>query len=248
MYHFDPDAVIYAIGDVHGMADHLKRLHETIFAHHEAYHARRPISLVHLGDYVDRGEQSRGVIDAIRDLEHKAHRLESLTVHALKGNHEQMLLDALSGDPSALDLWLNNGGRATLRSYKGRDQSLDDVLYHFPLVHRRWLEGLPSILHDETRKLVFVHAGVDPATFPDCPPQNYLWTRSMRFFDPTRWKDYPAMKGYRVIHGHTPTMGGHPEIAGLNTRINVDTGAVFGGPLTAAIIADDLPLGFLKVN
>ena len=246
---FQSESIIYAIGDVHGMDKHLQKLHGEIFKHHESSHKKRPLAIVHLGDYVDRGKNSRGVIDTILALEAKARRLESLTVLSLRGNHEQMLLDALEGsDAKAMDMWLNNGGRATLRSYKRKGQDMEDVLYHFPMVHRRWLENLPSILHDEDRKLVFVHAGIDPSTFPNCDPQHYLWTRSMKFFDPTQWKGYPAIEGYQVVHGHTPTLGGDPEIAGRNTRINVDTGAVFGGPLTAAIIAEDLPLAFLKVK
>jgi serine/threonine protein phosphatase 1 len=247
MTSFAPRTVFYAIGDVHGLADRLKAMHVEILKHHEAYHSGRPAAIIHLGDYVDRGPHSRGVIDAIMALEAKARDEDFLTVLSLRGNHEQMLLDALTGDSSAMDLWLNNGGRDTLRSYKSRGQEADEVMYQFPLAHRAWLESLPNIIHDEDRKLVFVHAGVDPATFPNCEPQIYIWTRSPRFTNPTKWRDYPAMEGYRIVHGHTPTLNGHPEIAGAYTRINVDTGAVFGGPLTAAVLSEDLPLGFLRV-
>lgn len=246
MISFPPHTVFYAIGDVHGLASRLRRLHGKILAHHEHYHADRPITVIHLGDYVDRGEDSRGVIEAILDLDARAQERDGLIVCSLRGNHEQMLLDALTGDASAMEFWLDNGGRATLDSYRQAGQTNDEVMQAFPEAHRIWLDALPHILHDEVLKLVFVHAGVDPKTFPDCSLEHYLWTRSPRFMNPMEWKKYPAMEGYQIVHGHTPTFGGEPEIAGLNTRINVDTGAVFGGPLTAAIISEDLPLGFLK--
>ena len=247
MTSFSPDTIFYAIGDVHGLADRLGVLHEMIFDHHETHHPERPIAVIHLGDYVDRGDNSKGVIDRIRRLEARAATEDRLSVCSLRGNHEQMMLDALDGDPSALDLWLSNGGRETLESYDGGIDGFDNGYLDIPAEHKSWLEALPSIIHDESRKLVFVHAGVNPATFPDCNPQHYLWTRSPRFFNPDAWQDYPAIEGYQIVHGHTPTSGGEPEIVGKESRINVDTGAVYGGPLTAAIIADDLPLGFLKV-
>lgn len=245
MFDFAPDTVFYAIGDVHGLASRLESLHEQILDHHRSHYQGRTLTIVHLGDYVDRGGDSRGVIDIIRALEHSAFGRQDFNVLSLRGNHEQMMLDALAGDPSSLDVWLNNGGRATLRSYTRPGLDVDDVMYRFPHAHRAWLEALPVIIHDAGRKIVFVHAGVNPLTFPDCEPNHYMWTRSARFFDPSRWVENSAMDGYTVVHGHTPTPDFHPECVGGGRRINVDTGAVYGGKLTAVVLADQKTPEFL---
>ncbi len=243
MAEFPRDTVFYAIGDVHGMADRLKDLHGQIMSYHAENHSGLPIAMIHLGDYVDRGPDSCGVIRMIMELERQARQRDDMIVHSLRGNHEEMLLQAYDGEPSAVDLWLSNGGHQTLNSY---DLSRGEDIHAIPRSHLKWMKTLPSYVHDKSRKLFFAHAGVDPKTFPDCNPQHYLWTRSPRFFRAEEWADYPAMTGYTVIHGHTPTKNFEPEMSGVNQRINVDTGAVFGGPLTAVVYRPGSEPVFLK--
>lgn len=245
MVSFVADTVFYAIGDVHGVADRLQILHDRIFAHHRSAFSDRHMTLIHLGDYVDRGEASAQVIDMIMEMENRASDNPLLDVFSLRGNHEQMMLEAIDGNSSSLDVWLQNGGRATLRSYAKPDQDPDEVLYKFPLKHKRWLNQLPNVLHDAEKKLVFVHAGVNPLSFPDCDPQHYIWTRSQRFFDPSRWRE--SLDGYVVVHGHTPTRDKLPQVAGNGRRINVDSGAVYGGPLSCVILAKGAEPEFLTI-
>jgi serine/threonine protein phosphatase 1 len=106
------------------------------------------------------------------------------------------------------------------------------------------MRRLPGVLHRE-RRLVFVHAGIEPAQFPDEDQRTYLWTRSERFFLQWQWPDREELKGLMVIHGHTPKSF-DPEI--YPHRINVDTGAVFGGPLTAVKLKEGARPEFLRAT
>mgnify|MGYP001809787183 FL=1 len=238
------DAVYYAIGDVHGEARRLGALYELILAEIDADRANACI--VHLGDLIDRGARSRECIALAMTLH--ACASDALRVVTLRGNHEQMLLDALvdPADTSTLQHWYRNGGNAALASYRdvnGWDPenwqaSIDDD-------HVAFLRGLPNLAVDEERRIAFVHAGIDPQTYPNCREDVRLWTRSPRFFRTETWPDRPELESLTVVHGHTPTQTLAPEVAG--PRINVDTGAVFGGPLTAAVLAPDQPVRFLQV-
>ena len=219
-------AVIYAIGDIHGELARLEALHEKIVEHHLKHHADKWLKLVHLGDYVDRGPDSAGVIDLLRELEERT----NIIVVNLRGNHEQMMLEAAEerhGD-SRLH-WLTNGGDATLHSYINRGTN------NPPEDHIEWIRNLPTLHLEEDRHLVFVHGGVDPSTFPYCGAQTHMWTRSQRFFETEGWED-SQLAGWTVIHGHTPTDDASPETAGdPPCRFNLDTGAVYGGRLTAGV-------------
>ena len=231
------DRMICAIGDVHGEAARLRALHRAILDHHRYAAPRTRLKIVHLGDYVDRGSDSKGVIETLMEIEENP----AIDVVNLMGNHEEMLLEWHDADcPGDDHVWLSNGGETTLCSYT--DQSIDGL----PESHIAWLRDLPTIHYDEQARLIFVHAGLDPATFPDDNPARYLWTRSRRFFDVDQWEN-PALKGWCVVHGHTPTHNNEPEIAGTPPkRINLDTGAVFGGPLTAAVFRYNEPMIFLR--
>ena len=249
------ETIYYAIGDVHGMAKSLRDLYALILADHE----RRggTASIIHLGDYVDRGPDSRGVIALAMGMEKMAESSDQLSVHSLLGNHEQMMLDAWDvGHGTAEEHWLMNGGSDTLKSYtRNRDADRRDTDRRTPgdkawrdavdPAHIDWLRSLPTMLVDETRKLVFVHAGIDPNTFPDCKDDIRIWTRSPRFFDPDRWPDRAELEGIRVIHGHTPTTDLAPDVG--ERRINIDTGAVYGGKLTCVILAPGEKADFLTV-
>lgn len=230
------DTVTYAIGDVHGEAARLAQLHETIFERHERLFPGADLRLIHLGDYVDRGPDSAGVLEHMLALSAR----DDISSVALAGNHEEMMIAALSDEsPSEYQHWLRNGGKETLRSYTAR--GLDRV----PEAHLDWLRSLPTILVDEAARRVFVHAGLRPRCFPNENPQVHLWTRSADFFETDRWEG-TALQGWTVIHGHTPTETGWPDDrGGTNRRINIDTGAVFGGRLTCAVMAPGEKVRFL---
>jgi len=236
--------VYFAIGDVHGEADKLRRLHVAILD--RIAFERRTAKVVHLGDYIDRGPDSRGVIDQIMALEKRFGRDPAVEVVSLMGNHEQMLLEAHSGDADDEENWLTQGGLATLDSYS--DEPVTEVSgwrHIIPQEHLAWLARRPLLLHDRARKLVFVHAGIEPATFPGEDEDTYLWTRSDRFFNDDAWPGREELQGLLVVHGHTPKSF-EPEI--FPRRINIDTGAVFGGPLTAVMLREGEAPQFLRAD
>ena len=214
-------SLTYAVGDIHGALHKLLPL----LTRCEDHAAGRPRRYVFLGDYVDRGPDSAGVVRALRAF---AVRLPEVV--ALMGNHEAMLLAAFDEtiDPAQ---WLGQGGAATLESYgvaQPRDLPHDDVA---------WLRGLP-LTHDDGRRL-FVHAGIDPRVPLDAQADDdLLWIREPFLSDA---RDH----GRLIVHGHTP-VSSMPDLR--TNRLNLDTGAVFGGPLTAAVFSDEAtpPLAFLR--
>lgn len=213
----------FCIGDIHGCLAKLR----DVLTQCESDAAGGPATYVFVGDYLDRGPDSRGVIDTLMALEA---RKDCETV-CLKGNHEVLALMTLD-DPSNLELWLTNGGGATLRSF-----GVDDVR-DLPPAYIAWLRKLRTYYDDGLR--FFVHAGINPAKpVADQTDRDMIWIREP-FLSATG--DY----GRIVVHGHTPTKTGLPEI--LPNRVDVDTGAVYGGPLTAAIFTDEqaAPLGYLQ--
>lgn len=213
----------YAVGDIHGSLDKLKSLIEACRKHADG----REMSLVLLGDYIDRGPDSAGVVRFVLSL--RAEMPEQ--VIALKGNHEAWALAVLDG-AMPVTPWLLNGGAATLESYRAR--AVGDL----PPAHLDWMRSL-RLTYDDGRRF-FVHAGVDPQRPLDEQEEPVLlWIREP-FLRDTR--DY----GRLIVHGHTPLAGAKPEL--FSNRLNLDTAAVFGGPLTAAVF-DDLqtkPLGYLQ--
>ncbi|QFU17007.1 metallophosphoesterase family protein [Microvirga thermotolerans] len=215
----------YAIGDIHGRHDLLERLLEKIRDHAGG----RPHRLVLLGDYIDRGPDSAGVVETVRALQAGAPD----RVVPLMGNHEAMLLTALR-HPAALEGWLLNGGIATLASYRVTDP------HRIPAGVRAWLGTLPTSYEDEWR--VFVHAGLMPGRpLSDQTEMDKIWIR-----EPFLAADYDF--GKHVVHGHTPLRSTDPEI--LRHRTNLDTAAVFGGALTAGVFEDGrgAPCAVLQVT
>lgn len=229
-------SIIYAIGDVHGEADRLRQMHDHILDRHAHLHPKHPLKLIHLGDYVDRGPDSAGVIEQIMRVE----KISSVSCINLRGNHEAMMLDGLSQVfPTAKEHWLKHGGKETLQSYYDRGHST------VPDAHLKWLSACPLIHIEKERKLIFVHAGIRPDEFPNDSPEIYLWTRSPAFFEMERWNN-PDLVGWTVVHGHTPTDDFYPDEAeATSRRINIDTGAVFGGRLTAAAFVPGETVRFL---
>lgn len=221
----EPD-LIYAIGDVHGCFDKLVRLAEQCRQHCSTRYAR----YVYLGDYIDRGPDSRAVVEVLM----QAQRSLPDAVICLRGNHEAMALAAAEQGGRADGLWLMNGGDETLRSY-GVASARD-----LPQEHLAWFRSLP-LCYDDGRRY-FVHAGIDPrrAIEQQCE-EDQLWIRD-------RFLAHPGAYARFIVHGHTPMHSGRPDLR--FNRLNIDTGAVFGGPLTAAVFEASRcePVDFLTVT
>ncbi|MXP63620.1 serine/threonine protein phosphatase [Roseomonas sp. M0104] len=207
---------IYAIGDVHGCAARLGTLHAAIaddWASRPATHC----VLVHLGDYVDRGPDSAAVLERLCGPGPVPGAQEVV----LRGNHEAMMLDSLAAGAgtAAEDLWLWNGGDATLASYGARDASFAP-----PAAHRALLER--TLFSWQAGSYFFVHAGIDPRRpLESQRSQDLLWIREP-------FLSWPRPLPMIVVHGHTPSRA--PELRG--NRIGIDTGAVAGGALTCLVL------------
>ena len=191
---------ILAIGDIHGTRDKLQMLMGAI-----DWDPDQDI-LVFVGDYVDRGPDSAGVIDHILGL------MEwSGSVVCLRGNHEQLFLNFLDGRDTATFLY--NGGQSTIDSYGGEDAGL-------PEEHFDFLVSLPY--YYETEDYIFVHAGLrDGVPLDRQDEHDLLWIRE-EFISSTY--DH----GKLVVFGHTPRR----EPLVMPNKIGIDTGAVYGGKLT----------------
>lgn len=222
-----PEGVrIYAVGDIHGRADLLDCLAQRVESDLQEGAYDRVIA-VFLGDYVDRGLDSRGVIDRL------ARRDFPAPIVTLRGNHEEVMLRYL-GDAALLDQLVAFGGLTTLASY-GVDASremtrggapavLEAFLERLPDSHRRFLEE--TALFAQYGDYFFCHAGVRPhVPLAQQDPGDLMWIR------------YEFL-GYRgpfekvIVHGHTP----HARVENLANRINLDTHAYKSGVLTAAVL------------
>ncbi|HEY7086871.1 MAG TPA: metallophosphoesterase family protein [Tepidisphaeraceae bacterium] len=216
-----PSPLIYAVGDIHGSYYKLARL----LKHCNGYCGPRKARFVFVGDYIDRGPHSREVVELLIELQ----KAKPGQICCLRGNHEDMLVSTLGDGDN--ELWLCNGGDMTLRSYGVT--SADAI----PGEHLVWFDSLPLFESDDKR--FFVHAGI----FPGVPlgeqrKDDMLWIREPFLSD-------PGDHGLYIVHGHTPLKTGKPEY--LPNRLNLDTGAVFGGPLTAAVFDDSAvgPIAFI---
>jgi serine/threonine protein phosphatase 1 len=227
---------IYAIGDIHGRRDLLDRMIEEIRNDLTTRPVKHALTVT-LGDYVDRGPDSRGVVERLAGNPFPTEFV------ALKGNHEEMLIQFLS-DPSIGAAWSRNGGLETLHSYgvdvgplmRGRSYeraaaSLEKAL---PRAHIAFFASLRVCL--SLGRYFFCHAGVRPG-IPFAQQREYdlLWIRDEFLYDSTDF-------GKIVVHGHTPAPA--PEIR--PNRINVDTGAFITGRLTCAVLEGEQPR-FLSV-
>ncbi len=222
------DRLVYAIGDVHGRLDLLHDLIKQIAADVDAYDAAEKPVLVFLGDYVDRGAYSRGVIEFLIRLK----SLPNIEVRALKGNHEQAMLSFLT-DVEIGPAWVQSGGASTLVSYgvpapqtriasELWEQAREALATALPPEHVEFLQSLE--LYVEYGDYVFVHAGLRPGVpIERQSEQDLLWIRS-DFLEETR--PFPKV----VVHGHTP----EPEPFLGENRLGLDTGAYATGVLTAA--------------
>ncbi|UPJ74468.1 metallophosphoesterase family protein [Bradyrhizobium sp. 187] len=225
-----PDGVrIYAIGDVHGRADLLQSLLTVIDADLARSAPERAIQ-VFLGDYVDRGPDSRAVIDLLIE------RSKSHETVCLKGNHEVFLLEVLK-DPARLEEWRRYGGLLTLVSYginptmnptpEQQIELIEGLREALPREHLSFLQQLrPSFACGD---FFFVHAGVKPGVALERQKEeDLLWIREEFLESERRFGKY-------IVHGHTPVSV--PDIR--SNRINIDTGAYATGNLTLLTIQGD---------
>ena len=221
---------LYCIGDIHGRLDLLLEVHQKI--RFDASHFDGIKILVYLGDYIDRGSQSRQVIDCL--LENNFPDFEKVF---LLGNHEQVLLQFLLGkDASIARDWFRFGGLSTLASYDvniiGIPTSDDlarlqsEFKEKVSASHLDFFEHL--VLNYEIDGYFFVHAGIRPKIKLHLQrPEDMLWIRE-------EFLNSDLFHGKVIVHGHTIT--DEPEI--LHNRIGIDTGAYASGKLTCAVFED----------
>lgn len=194
----------FVIGDIHGCLGHL----EAMMEHLSSIIEPEEDALVFIGDYVDRGPDPKGVVEKILQI-----REQYPHVICIMGNHEDMFLTwATTGRD--LDLYLYNGGGVTIRSYQ------QEGGFHLPPSHLSFLKSLH--LYYETDRYIFVHAGLRPGVpLAEQDRFDLLWIRD----------EFIRAKldlGKVVVFGHTPFR--RPLV--MEDKIGIDTGAVFGGPLT----------------
>ncbi|PHQ96539.1 MAG: serine/threonine protein phosphatase [Marinosulfonomonas sp.] len=226
-----PEFPVVAIGDIHGRADLLALLLDKISQQAPG------ATLIFVGDYVDRGPDSRGVISKLRELDNAI---------CLRGNHEAMLLEFIDDPIEKGGRWLRNGGVDTLASFGislGEDSNTDEVLNASKSLQNAladgtedWLRALPIFW--QSGNLLVTHAGPDPATpIADQSERDFLWGHR-RFLRDNR------SDGIWVAHGHWVR-----DRANFGDgRIGVDTGAWASGRLTAALIKPDGTVLFIDIH
>jgi serine/threonine protein phosphatase 1 len=227
---FIPDGQrVYCVGDIHGRADLLQQLHQMILNDAANFHGKKTI--VYLGDYIDRGEQSCQVIEILTSKP-----LTDFESIYLLGNHEQAMLDFIQR-PVKTASWMTFGGRETLNSYgiplafipavsemHNLAVQLDECL---PDTHRDFLRGCS--LCWQCGSYYFVHAGIRPGTpLEQQSFEDQLWIRD-DFLNSDKNHDAIIVHGHSIIQ--TPQM--------LPNRIGIDTGAFASGVLTALVLEGD---------
>lgn len=233
-----PDGMhIYAIGDVHGCLSQLREMHRLIAAEIER---QRPHDwrIVHLGDYVDRGPDSKGVLAFLAEARSRDARHVTIG-----GNHDVGFLEFLD-EPTANGLFARFGGAGTARSYgvdldfsspNGLDRGHAQLVRALPRGHVEFLLSLEFSL--SLGDFFFCHAGIKPRiALERQDPQQLIWIRD-------EFLDYPHLHPKVIVHGHTPC--GEPEV--LPNRVNVDTGCYQSGVLTALVL-DGSEKRFLAVR
>lgn len=227
-----PGCVVWAVGDIHGRSDLADRLIQAIRADLHAAEASRKV-VVFLGDYVDRGLDSRGVLDQLCNLAVDP----GLEVHFLRGNHEDRM-EAFLDDPMVGPSWCDYGGRDTLVSYGVKPPAMRGDPEAWAEASRDLAQAMPPHHHDfmarqETSVSIgdyfFCHAGARPGVpLINQSPEDLMWIRQA-------FLEHPAPFEQVVVHGHTPTEAVHSDAR----RIGVDTGAYATNVLSAVRLEGD---------
>jgi serine/threonine protein phosphatase 1 len=220
--------VVYAIGDIHGRLDLLRQIEDAVQADISSRPGTRPL-ICYLGDYVDRGPDSAGVIAHL-----VTKRFHGIPCIYLKGNHEDRMLAFLKEPKENGPSWMKFGGREALESYGLCPSQLGDEDWHrirdllkeaLPTDHLEFLSQLQLAVR--WRNHLFVHAGLDPDRGLDAQdPHDLMWIREPFITSTKKW-------GLRVVHGHVI----ETEPVLRFNRIGVDTGAYRSGVLTSAVIS-----------
>ncbi len=218
----------YVVGDIHGRLD----LFEALIAAIEEDDERQPAArteIVLLGDLVDRGPDSAGVIARTREWQKRR------TVHVLAGNHEEMFLEAFE-KPDVLRHFLKHGGRETIMSYgiskkQFNAMTLDELFAKLPQIvpqsERDYIAGFEEMII--AGDYLFVHAGIDPAVPIEAQKRSdMLWIRD-------RFLSHEGPLEKVVVHGHTI----FDSVMDCGNRIGIDTGAFRSGVLTALVLEAD---------
>lgn len=233
---------VYAIGDLHGDLDSLERMHAQIERDLDRDPAAKPLC-VYLGDYIDRGPDSRDLLDVLIETRD---RKDGIKRRFLGGNHESMFLEFLR-TPVAYAAWLQWGGLETARSYgveydeeetllpSGLERIRDRLKKALPSEHKKFLEKLEDLV--VLGDYAFVHAGIRPGV--PLSRQKPEDLRGIR--EPFLSHTEPFEK--RVVHGHVIVR--EPEV--LPNRIGVDTGLFTTGVLTCVVLESDA-VRFLQVK
>lgn len=217
---------LIAIGDVHGRWDLLAALIRAIDVR-MTQSPSEPTKLIILGDFIDRGPDSRKVVELLQ----RANRKYKAFI-VLKGNHEASLVAAAHGDADAQNLWLEHGGSATLESFGIAPKEPDEDRFSFAARIRNgigvelleWIMDLPTFLHEPP--YFFCHAGIRPGRpLQRQLEEDMLWIRD-EFMKSTR--DHGAI----IVHGHNIV----PDVEICRNRISLDTGAYRTGYLSAALL------------
>ena len=224
-----PGRRVYSIGDIHGRLDLLEELHGMILEDAAGHDGSKAI--VYLGDFIDRGAQSKQVVDLL--IEQPLDGFEA--IHLL-GNHEQAMLDFMEY-PEAAAAWLSFGGQVTLLSYgaglgrvqMGRQVQIlrDELDARLPQSHREFLASC-RLMHVEG-SYCFAHAGIRPGVpLEEQKAEDLMWIRG-------EFCDSAEDHGCIVVHGHSIT----EEVEWRPNRIGIDTGAYYSGLLTALVLEGD---------
>ena len=221
---------IYSIGDIHGRSDLLEKLLKKI----QEDVKKKPVrnnTIIFLGDYIDRGKNSKKVVELIINLSDRFKKI------FLKGNHEDMLNNFLK-DPNLLDIWLVNGGDKTLINYGvnlkkfflGKKDALQIQKEFLNKIPRRHLHFLKSLKHFyQISNYFFTHAGVRPnIKLSKQNKKDLMWIR-----EPFLSSKYDF--GKIIVHGHTPSY--QPEVK--SNRIGIDTCAHITNLLTSLVIEEN---------
>lgn len=220
----------YAIGDIHGRLDLVEDILEKIAAD-DAARSPAQTTIVFLGDLIDRGSQSSGVIELLR-----TYQPGFATTVFLMGNHEEVLLRVLAGDTGILPDWMSFGGAESVRSYgidpadlqgRGRQETLELLRAAIPREHVEFIKGFRDTY--SFGPYLFVHGGIRPGV-----------PLAEQTAEDLRWIRYPFLDddsdhGVIVVHGHTIS----EEVQVRPNRIGIDTGAYWTDVLTAIGLEGD---------